>query len=283
MGLVRTTSSTLSSTDSVGTSKARDETSGSMNWSLQYPRNLDNPIEYGGHKVVFFINVPGNSSLAKIQSNFNGGNSNRIGLERYMASTEITPRAGSVNSSTLPAAANEAWRTLMDSEIQLIANPRRLDACITLYVPNSLMTSYSVNWGEEDFMAEDTKAGMAASYVTAGKNFMQGNFSQSHDNVADATRIGASGVAAQVLGGMSYVQRALKMTPSQSKQEQLFKGVNFREFTFDYDFAPKSEKEAEDVLNIIRMFRHHMLPEFYDTAEFMYIYPSEFDIKFYKG
>ena len=31
------------------------------------------------------------------------------------------------------------------------------------------------------------------------------------------------------------------------------------------------------------MFRHHMLPEFADASTFLYIYPSEFDIKYYRG
>ena len=31
------------------------------------------------------------------------------------------------------------------------------------------------------------------------------------------------------------------------------------------------------------MFKHHMLPEFKDEAKFLYIYPSEFNIKYYKG
>jgi len=36
-------------------------------------------------------------------------------------------------------------------------------------------------------------------------------------------------------------------------------------------------------LNIIRSFKYHMHPEFKDTTGFLYIYPSEFDIVYYKG
>jgi len=31
------------------------------------------------------------------------------------------------------------------------------------------------------------------------------------------------------------------------------------------------------------MFRYHMLPEYFDKTNFMYIYPSEFDVKYYSG
>ena len=67
------------------------------------------------------------------------------------------------------------------------------------------------------------------------------------------------------------------------KKEQAFKNVDFRTFSFDYQFAPKSATEAENVLNIIRSFKYHMHPEFKDTTGFLYIYPSEFDIVYYKG
>jgi hypothetical protein len=57
----------------------------------------------------------------------------------------------------------------------------------------------------------------------------------------------------------------------------------YNNIDFNYQFAPKSEKEAKVVMNIIRMFKHHMLPEYADDAKSMYIYPSEFNVKYYKG
>jgi hypothetical protein len=67
------------------------------------------------------------------------------------------------------------------------------------------------------------------------------------------------------------------------KKEQVFKGVDFRTFSFDYQFFPRSEPEAANVLNIIKQFKYHMHPEFKDANNFLYIYPSEFDISYYQN
>jgi hypothetical protein len=67
------------------------------------------------------------------------------------------------------------------------------------------------------------------------------------------------------------------------KKEQVFKGVDFRTFSFDYQFFPRSEPEAANVLRIIKEFKYHMHPEFKDANNFLYIYPSEFDISYYQN
>lgn len=40
-----------------------------------------------------------------------------------------------------------------------------------------------------------------------------------------------------------------------------FRGVNLREYTFQFKFLPKSRKESEDVESIIRLFRTYAYPE----------------------
>lgn len=43
--------------------------------------------------------------------------------------------------------------------------------------------------------------------------------------------------------------------------ELLFQGVNLRSFTFDFDFAPRDQKESEVVKQIIRIFKQSMAPK----------------------
>lgn len=102
-------------------------------------------------------------------------------------------------------------------------------------------------------------------------------------SMSDALSLGASAFGRKVLDGQNYLQKASRITSGNSKMEQLFKGVDFRTFSYDYDFAPRSEEEAKAVLDIIRMFRYHMLPEYADKNNYLYIYPSEFEIKYFKG
>ncbi len=60
-------------------------------------------------------------------------------------------------------------------------------------------------------------------------------------------------------------------------REQIFKQVNFREFTFEYTFLPESVQEAEQVLAILKVLRQNMLPEVAQNSFYM-IYPAEFSL-----
>lgn len=60
-------------------------------------------------------------------------------------------------------------------------------------------------------------------------------------------------------------------------REQIFKQVDFRDFTFDYTFLPESVSEANTVLQIIKILRQNMLPEVSQNSFYM-IYPAEFSL-----
>jgi hypothetical protein len=146
-------------------------------------------------------------------------------------------------------------------------------AAITLYVPNSLSNTYSVSWSEED-LTDGSFIEDASTAVGLGKDSA---------SISDIVSLGASAIGRKILDGQNYVQKATRTTSGGSKMGQLFKGVDFRTFSYDYDFAPRSEAEANAVLDIIRMFRYHMLPEYADRENYLYIYPSEFEIKYFRG
>lgn len=228
--------------------------------NLQYPSSLDSSPEFGFNKVVFFINVQGGGKFAQDKAN-----SMRLmdvppsEYENYLAGRKLAESIGETASK-------------FGVNLTVARKMKRLNAAIVLYVPTNLRTGYSVNWQEEDFQKEELNAELM---LQVGK-FMSGGESSVLGTVG-------SRVGTRILNGQEYRQKATGMTPGNAKAEQLFKGVNFRDFNFDYQFSPRSEKEAESVLKIIRMFRHHMLPEFKDESNFLFIYPSEFEIRIYKG
>ena len=43
--------------------------------------------------------------------------------------------------------------------------------------------------------------------------------------------------------------------------EVLFDSMAFRNFTYNFTFAPKNAQERDDVQDIIKLFRFHMAPE----------------------
>ena len=65
-------------------------------------------------------------------------------------------------------------------------------------------------------------------------------------------------------------------------EEQLFQGIDFRVFSFQFDFNPVSEAEYQEVKKIITMFRKNSKPTFTlgGDNQALYSYPNEFRIEF---
>jgi len=62
-------------------------------------------------------------------------------------------------------------------------------------------------------------------------------------------------------------------------QEQIFKTMNFRNFAFQYKFAPRNAKELETVIDIINLLKFHMHPE-KDPSGAFFVFPSVFDLEY---
>jgi hypothetical protein len=160
---------------------------------------------------------------------------------------------------------------------------KRLKAAIALHTPNNLNIRYSTNWESEDtaggvVLAELGQAGIDA--IT--KFFTTGSMKLPTENEDAPISHAIANIALQKGPNAGMISAATGLAANPRK-EQVFKGVDFRTFTFDYQFFPRSEPEAKNVENIIQMFKFHMHPEMKDAKSFIYLYPSEFDIVYYKG
>jgi hypothetical protein len=153
---------------------------------------------------------------------------------------------------------------------------KRLKTAIALHIPNQLSIRYGMQWNEDD------TAALAMAAVGSGeiiKAMGEGG------SMKDVTDVGTAIIANIALskGPMAAANSKALGLAANPKKEQIFKGVDFRTFAFDYQFYPRSAEEAQNVLNIIEQFKYHMHPEFKDTNNFIYVYPSEFDVFYYQG
>ena len=279
-----------------------------------YPSDLMSPLgEYGGNYVVFYINVAIDSKLLKDPSvqTVNDATPRDTGNATAITTKYGTGAAGAVagqtgvalgglalgggltstttkNGYTSTGLSSAAYKTLGTAAVgagvlasvasTFSGQKKRLATAIALHTPNNLSTTYSVNYDEED---TDTFAmGVAAvgSVTPAWKKAAE------QKGMSDVSGSIAAAVLSQglKLPGSAGISKVTGLAPNPRK-EQIFKHVNFRTFTFDYQFYPRDAKEAENVLNIIYQFKLHMHPEFKDANNFLYIYPSEFDIFYYNG
>jgi len=125
----------------------------------------------------------------------------------------------------------------------------RLADSIILYTPSSgNKFDYKVTYG-------NTPTGIAglAGSVTSLKDALSGGGTFLEGVTKAAIEIALPGFGAALDKGLGR-----SINPN---LELVFESVPFRSFTYPFEFAPKNEKEKEDVQKILSMFKFHMMPE----------------------
>jgi len=299
--------STKGSTNSGATAKfgydAQGIDSKYSSLGLSYPEDLMSSAnnQYGGNCVIFYINVATDSRVVRGETTDVVENVTRDGraaiLGEKLSATQVGIGAGlagagvgailggnklSAVGGLLGAAgvgaielnANSGDVKPGEDKAPTFTRPqKRLKSAIALYIPNQLNARYSANWGEVDTQMIQA---FAKGAKEIGAAFDGGDKMKPVGLAAEV--IGAMALQAGPGGQTAGVMAGLAANP---KKEQAFNQVDFRTFTFDYQFSPKSSTEAANVMNIIRAFKYHMHPEFTTKDAFLYIYPSEFDITYY--
>jgi hypothetical protein len=267
--------------------------------SFSYPDDLFSAKgTYGGNYVVFYINVGTDSKLAKSlpENEFVNDLTPRDRgdlIAQNLSKDRLVAAQGTVNTITGIVGGSIAFGNVAGAlKGTAIANiptvglavtatlapdatrsQKRLKTAIAMHVPNQLQIRYGMQWSEED----TTSLSIAAEGID---EVMKALDSKGKDS--DVKGVGAAIIANLTLGKTPGASAALGLAAN-PKKEQVFKGVDFRTFQFDYQFFPRSSQEAKNVLNIIQQFKYHMHPEFKDEYNFVYMYPSEFDILYYNN
>jgi hypothetical protein len=171
----------------------------------------------------------------------------------------------------------------------------RTSMAIRLYMPDTLSWSFG-NEFRDAKLSSIPGSGIAQSLATAPKfadslvkNYQKGGISgilASLDSkegrgtgaplleaIGDLTGVGGD-LAVQVLG--------LSINP---QVDVLYQSPTLRQFNFDFLFAPRNQKEASQVSEIIKQFKFHAAPEIYGPDGGVglgryFVPPSEFDIEF---
>lgn len=275
--------------------------------SHSYPTDLLSSVgSYGGNYVIFYINVAVDSKLKGKPYSENDlvavadvpprdrGSIAALNLNSTQLAATVTGLgalqgalgggllsgnlAGAGKGAAVGGATGAVVGTIVGNEAASSSRAqRRLKTAIAMHVPNQLSIRYGVTYGEEDTGNFQMVASVGGDIMNAlNKGDMKGLGDKAS---VIATNLALSNAPGQLGAGMSAAT-GLAANP---KKEQLFKGVDFRTFSFDYQFFPRSQDEAANVLKIIREFKFHMHPEFKDAGNFLYIYPSEFDISYYQN
>lgn len=167
---------------------------------------------------------------------------------------------------------------LVDSTGKSKVEYKQQKACIVLPTPN-VSTNYSLSWSETDNFTLGNLMEIGGNIGnTLNSENVDGFMNAMGEIVKKNSDIGLALMSKAPMYG-DVLSKAMGKTYNPRK-EQLFKEVNFRDFNFTYTFAPRSEQEAKNVMAIINQFKYHAHPDMKD-GDFLFIYPSEFDIVHY--
>lgn len=251
--------------------------------------------QYGGNYIVFYINVQNDSqiSVSGAATNENDFVNSEIsksssGIRSDIKTTETSTEGsfiliadvekqsifgavsgfaqGSLVSGTKKAITAASAPSIISQAGSATKATKRLKTAIALHTPNAISTSYGASWE-----GEDTAKTQMSALRWGGSDV--GDIAKTIAMTEILKMEGVGGLVGAQLG-----------QAANSKKEMMFKGVNFREFTFDYKFAPRSVDELKLVENIIKMFKFHMHPEYVEgSSNYLFLYPSEFDILYYNN
>lgn len=252
-----------------------------------YPSDLMTPI-YGGNYAIFYINVSDASRLKLTEETIDPANLEPRMRSSLIAKSEalanyieggISTAAGAVNK-ILPDAVGKIDVEAVKTAVPFNArSQRRLKTAIALHIPNQLSVSYRTSWGVQDTAAMQA----VLTGANAVGEAVSTNGASIKKNLSDVAGTAAEAAFSLGMSKMPQGTSAATGVAANPKREQTFEGVEFRKFTFDYQFYPRDEFEAENVLNIIHQFKLHMHPEFKSELNYVWIYPSEFDITYFTG
>ena len=128
---------------------------------------------------------------------------------------------------------------------------------IALYIPDTVNFEYNAKYGEIN-LTDVAKDGLSKLPGIIGKS--------------------ANFVLGSDIGKLAMRSAGIALNPN---QQMMFEGLNLREFSFDFNFMPKSRQESDTVKKIIKQFKYYSRPTTKkDSYGFIFVPPSIFKIQF---
>jgi len=166
---------------------------------------------------------------------------------------------------------------------------KHLGSSIILYTPATTKFDYKATYEQAETKniaaLKDAGAnilgnirGFMGGDITAGQGMADivGMLMETGGVIGRQVMQGALEVAFPGAAGFFTKQTGRAINP---RMELAFQSVPFRTFNFEFEFAPKNQKEVESVNKIMQLFKFHMAPDV--SNEKYMITPSEFQIMYY--
>jgi hypothetical protein len=263
--------------------------------TYQFPKDVFENDQLG-HYMVFYVN-----EQKRTKYDYGGGSfvpqydfdePSGLDVERRRLDIKNNKITGTSSGRGEPNLAsserNRRAKVGIDSQTQ---TTRRITDSIALYLPPSVRDTTTA---EYENMSTGLVGMFGGKIIDIAKNFTNKDFDAAAaegllagtDFMTEvAKRSGAAFVDA--LAGsdssLALLNRALGQADNPF-MEVLFTTMGVREFTYNFNFAPRNSDETTEVQQIIQLFRFHMAPEMQRANSRYLTLPSEFDIHYmFKG
>ena len=272
---------------------------------LKYPLDVTQNFQ-NGHYMLFYVNVQEKTKYdyGKEDSVF-VGDEDLKGLsakeQRYIKLQEIrsgknlrTDGGGGKGNNTtygvigVDKFGNEMKGQKESKNIKGVSsafnNTRRISDAVSIYLPPNVQDSTSATYN-------DSKTGVAGFLIASGAAALKegGDAAAITKSIVAGTKGLLGDSAARAIGGVAELAGAEGVEALTKKafgnadnpyMEVLFDSMNLRTFSYNFNFAPKSQEEAYEVQRIIQLFRFHMAPELRPGVNRYLGLPSQFDIHY---
>ena len=244
---------------------------------------VNNPYNYGavyypqetsqlgdGHYIIFDI-------MENLKTGYGGTRNYKFGSGKTyptsMGKVGERKRNRSKKMSELKKFGFDTNKARTQNSGLAVSNPTHtttISDSIILYTPPiGTKFDYKVN-----FEGMDTGIAGQLLGLLDGKNLV-GKLKDAGQAFLEGITTAALEIVVPGFGGAKDKRRGKSVNP---RAEFVFKSVPFRSFTYPFEFAPKNEKEKEDVQKIISILKFHMHPEKFGAG--FLLAPSEFQITY---
>ena len=168
--------------------------------------------------------------------------------------------SNSVGNQSIPGIDDLRGRTLEQdapNRLTVRAPTQRSSTFITLYMPPQIKNITGAQYKDQEISAVITTGGSALT-----DQLEQGQLEKLALIVGRDKLVQLGGGALSMFGAEG-LRDALTLASGRlisNRMELVFDGVTKRQFTYTFNFYPKSEEEAQEVDKIVRTFRANMLP-----------------------
>lgn len=119
---------------------------------------------------------------------------------------------------------------------------------VSLYLPVGLQFRDNVGYENADLLSGNVASGAAAAQLLGGAGG------------SEEAKLALLSLSQKNQGAATLARAGGRVTANPNSRA-LFKSVNLREFAFTFKFIPRSRKEAEEVKQIVQLFREELYPE----------------------